>query len=273
MTDISLANPYFKELADEHRTWLKSFDARHLANWEKLLNGDAEPAFCEVAVRRLLESFGVTVSPNEDLKTNGGGPDFRCEKNGAHFYVEVTCVLRDKFTERTGVSEIIPEEPVASSFDGFAMTEAIMRECSGKAKQCGGMDAPTIVAVGTFHVLAPTFFSYKPLVSSILTGKPQLVWNIDVRTGMEAGESQHLTHLENAAFLKPDNGQQIGFARSSISGLLLCGLSSSRCLGILHPNPARPFDAKNMPNVEFANVQLDQASQRMQITWLNGGDE
>ncbi|HBI45152.1 MAG TPA: hypothetical protein DDY78_20190 [Planctomycetales bacterium] len=270
MAEISLDNPYFKELADEHRTWLASFDARHRDDWERLLNGNVEAACCEVAVRRLLESFGVAVEPNEQLRADGGGPDFRCERNGTHFYTEVTCVLCATATSRTGISE---EPSGFAPFAPFGMTEAIFSECVGKAKQCRDMDAPTIVAVGTFHSFAAMTCFKKVIVSSVLTGKTQMAWNIDISTGQQAGETYQLTELKKAAFLKPDPQQEVGFARSSISGLLLCGLGVSRCLGVLHPNPARSFDPTILQSVEFGRVELDRASRQLQVRWPNGGDE
>lgn len=267
---VSLSNTYFQELANEHRDWLTSFDSRHLANWDRLLNGNVEAACCEAAVRRLLASFGVYVEPNEQLRQDGSGPDFRCEASGSHFYTEVTCVLCSTATERTGISE---EPSGFAPFAPFGMTEAIFSECVGKAKQCRDMDGPTLVAVGTFHGFAAMACFQKVIVSSVLTGKTKMAWDINISTGQQAGETYQLTELEKAAFLKPDTQQEVGFARSSISGLMLCGLGISRVLGVLHPNPARPFDPALLPNIEFGRVGLDRSSRQLHVNWPNGGDE
>ena len=269
MAEIPLDNAYLDELAEEHRTWLASFDARHLDDWDRLLNGNSEAACCEAAVRRLLESFGVEVKPNENLRADGGGPDFLCVRNGAHFYTEVTCVLRATVTARIG----IPKGPRGfAPFDPFGVTEAIFWECVSKPKQCRDTDAPVIVAVGTFQSFAAMTCFKKAIVSSVLTGKTKITWNIDLSTGQQAGETSQLTDLDKAAFLKPDPDQEPAFARSSISGLLLCGLGISRCLGVLHPNPARAFDPSILQSVEFGRVELDRGSGQLHVIWPNGDD-
>lgn len=264
-----IQNRYFQKLANEHRSWLASFAEQHLANWERLLKGNVEAACCEAAVRKLLESLGIFVQPNEQLRADGGGPDFKCDANGFKFYVEVTCVLCSTATARTG----IPEEPHCGAINPFGMTEAIFSECVQKASQCRDMDAPPLVAIGTFHGFAAMACFQKVIVSSVLTGKTKIGWDIDITTGKQAGQTYQLTELEKAAFLKPDPLQEVGFARSSISGLLLCGLGISRCLGVLHPNPARPFDPALIENVEFGRVELDRASRQLRVQWPNGGDE
>lgn len=268
MVAASIQNPYFQELANEHRAWLASFAKQHLANWERVLIGNIEAACCEAAVRRLLTSFGISVEPNEQLRPDGGGPDFQCDANGSKFYTEVTCVLCSTATARTGM----PEEPHCGSFNPFGMTEAIFSECVEKASQCRDMDAPTLVAIGTFHGFAAMSCFQKVIVSSVLTGKTKIGWKIDITTGQQAGQTYQLTELEKAAFLKPDSFQEVGFARSSISGLLLCGLGISRCLGVLHPNPARPFDPSMIANIEFGRVELDRSSRQLRVQWPNGRD-
>jgi hypothetical protein len=59
----------------------------------------------------------------------------------------------------------------------------------------------------------------------------------------------------SAAFLRPDKTQEVGFARCSISGLLLVKPGSPQILGVLHPNPARAFVPACLPAVEFGQVE------------------
>lgn len=267
MTNISLSNPYFKELADEHRIWLASFDARHQMNWNRLLKGNIEAACCEAAVRRILKNFNVVVEPNEHLRSDGSGPDFYCKVSGSPFYAEVTCILRSTATELTGISD---EPTSANWFPPFGITEAIFSKCVGKAKQCREMDAPTLVIVGTFHVNVAMTCIEKVIVSSVLTGKTRIVWNIDITTGEQSGETYQLTEFEGAAFLEPDAQHEVGFKRSSISGVVLCGLGISRCLGVLHPNPARPFDPALLSEVEFGRIDLDRSNNQLNVHWPSG---
>ena len=186
------------------------------------------------------------------------------------FYTEVTCVLRTTAMKKTDLSEksrgFAPYAPIG-------MIEAIFTECVGKAKQCRDMDAPTIVAVGTFHSFAAMSCFKKVILSSVLTGQTRMAWNIDISTGHQDEETYQLTELEKAAFLKPDPEEEVGVARASISGLLLCGLGISLYLGVLHPNPARPFDPMILKEVQFGRVEFDRASRQFHVTWPNGNDE
>jgi len=265
-----LGNPFFDQLAAEHRVWFSPFDPRYLCNWERLLNADEEAAFAEARVRAILQGYGITVEPNEDLTGASQQPDFRCFAGADKFYVEVACIPIAVATEKTG----IPDGP--HGFSPFCpLNDAIFAKCRGKAAQCKDLDAPTLLAIGTFHSFAAMSSFKKPVVNWVLTGEAEIAWDIDMRTGRQAGETYQITELHSAAFLRPDATQKVWYARSSISGLLLCGLGSEqpRVLGVLHPKPARPFDPAVLPHVEFGQVVIDRASRQLHVAWPQGGDE
>jgi len=157
------------------------------------------------------------------------------------------------------------------SIDSVAalMTEAVFSECVSKAAQCGDLDGPAVVAIGTFHTTAATIAFNRPLVDCVLTGKTALAGNIDIRTGTMAGPSYQTTAIAKAAFLKPDKTQAVGYARSSISGLLLCGLGSlpGQCVGLLHPNPERPFDKSMLPDIAFGEVEIRWTFGELRVKW------
>jgi hypothetical protein len=92
---------------------------------------------------------------------------------------------------------------------------------------------------------------------------------MNVRTGTKVGDIFLSTDLRSATFLRPDPINGIGFARSSVSGLLLCGFGilPPRVLGILHPNPARPFDRNLLSDVPFCEVAIDSASGTLSTHW------
>ena len=270
MCEIPLDTEYISDLAEEHRAWLSSYGSKHLANWDRLLKGNVEAACCEAAFRRHLISLGVIVEANEVLRANGSGPDFRCSSNGSHFYVEVTCVLRSTATQKSG---ILDGSTRWAAFDPCGMIDAIFSECANKASQCRDMDAPTIVAVGTFHTNAAMTCFKRAYVTSVLTGKSKMAWDIDTCTGQQTGDSYQVTALEKAAFLKPDLREGVGFARCSISGVLLCGLGISRCLGVLHPNPARSFDPSLLPSIDFGSVEIGRTTCQLRVHWTGGGDD
>jgi hypothetical protein len=270
---LTLSNPYWAALADEHRRWLAPFDSQHLKNWERMLRADIEAALCEAGVRHRLEELGVAVEPNERLAGACGGPDFRCVSGAGKFYIEVTCIQIATAEEKTGIKDEPKRE--FAPFNVMGMAEAVFSECVGKAAQCANLDAPALVAVGTFHSTAAMVGFEKVLVNSVLTGKTMMAWNIDISTGNQVGDTYQTTELHKAAFLRPDNTQEIGYARSSISGVLLCGLGTlpGQCLGVLHPNPARPFDPSALPGIEFGEVEIDRDSRQLRVHWPRGNND
>jgi hypothetical protein len=143
----------------------------------------------------------------------------------------------------------------------------------GKAKQCADTRHPTLLAVATFHYGAAVFCFDKPDISQLLTGQTRMRLNLDKQPGQEAGEAYLITELESAVFLRPDSSEPVGFVRNSISALLLCGLCTPNVIGVLHPNPARPFDPTILPQVEFGQVAIDRASRQLHIAWPQGDDE
>ena len=250
--------------------WLSAFDPRYRKNWEKLLNAEEESAFAEARVRQLLQGHGVSVEPNEDLDGSTPQPDFRCYAGGDKFYIEVACVPTAVATEKTG----IPNGPHRCS-TCRPLNDAIFAKCRGKAAQCKDLDAPALVAIGTFHRFAAMSFFDKPILNWVLTGEAKIAWEIDTRTGKQAGDTHQITELHSAAFLCPDKTLEVGYARSSISGLLLCGLPLTKrtLIGVLHPNPARPFDPAILPKVEFGQVAIDRASRQLHVAWPKGDYE
>ena len=270
---LSLDNPHWSELADEHRQWFDGFDPQYLANWENLLNGDVEAAMCEAAVRRRLQGFGVSVEPNEQLTGDCGGPDFRCKVGPDHFYVEVTCISIEAAERKTDIKDELKRE--CAPFNLMGMTKAIFAKCGNKAPQCANLDAPALVAVGTFHSTAAMATINKVLVGTVLTGKTSMAWNVSTQTGQQVGDTYQVTKLENAAFLRRDPVDEVGFKRSSISGVLLFGLGTlpGQCLGFLHPNPARPFDPSLLSDIEFGSVEIDRASKELHVRWPEGNED
>lgn len=262
-------NSEIQNLADEHRQWLSSFPEQHLANWERLFNTDEEAALTEAAVRRLLERNGVSVEPNEDLTGLEQRPDFRCFRDSALFYVEVTHISIAKACQTTGIDE---QNTGVSAYR--PLNNAVFEACRHKAKQCGGARGPVLLAIGTWHGFAAMVSFDKTTVSWLLTGEPKLSWRIDSVTGQQVGETHQVTELYSAAFLRPDDAQEIGFARSSIAGVLLVanGLESVKPIGVLHPNPANDFDPGLLPEIEFGRVELDRNSKQLHVRWLKEND-
>lgn len=260
-------NPFFDALAEEHRRWLSAFDPQYLKNWERLLNADEEAALAESGVRRWLTSQSVAAEPNEELTGAEQRPDFKCSSGGGTFYVEVTHIATEKATELTGLSEeanmVVNPTP---------LNRAVQAICTKKTAQCSNQDAPVLVAVGTFHGAAAVFSFSPPWPDMILTGMTTTKVIINKRT-MSAVDVRQTSELQTAAFLRFEQSNEICFARSSISGLLLCGLSLEPAwvIGVLHPNPVRPFDSTLLPDVAFGRVKIaDDQTGDLRVHWTNG---
>lgn len=266
--------PAWTELETEHRQWLSAFDSQYLRNWEKLLNADYEAALCEAAVRRLLQSHGVTVQPNEDLAGNGPTgaeqrPDFRCTGPQGEFFVEVTCLQIATVVEKTDLPH--PFQPGIAQNYG-SLNDAIFEKCRKKTKQCSKVDLPTLLAVGTFHSHASAMCFSKKFADMLLTGTTSLTWFVNKETGESVGDAFQITKLDAASFLKPGS-QSICEARTPLSGLLLCGFGflPPTVLGILHPDPVRSFDRQWLPNIQFGEVQINRATGQLCTCWPASG--
>ena len=263
------SNTWFQQLEAEHRKWLSDFNGQYLRNWERIVNQNEEAALAEARFRQLLESWNIRVEPNEDLHENSSRPDFCCHADDNKFYVEVTCITREVATAKTGR----PVVPVSGRmYVVNPSTDAVWAKCQGrKASQCSNLDAPAILAIGTFHDSVATEWD-KTAANWVLTGEQKITLGINRQTG-EVGDTYQSTELHSAAFLRPDENEEIGFARNSISGLLLCGFSLTHLpIGVLHPNPARPFDPRLLPQIEFGRVAIDKTSRKLRVDWPEGDD-
>jgi hypothetical protein len=247
---VRLRNSIFcQELGSEHRQWFSAFDPRYLRVWKNLLKYDEEAAFAEARVRHLLQGNGVVVEPNEDLETGNARPDFRCHLGINIFYVEVTCIRVG-----TAIKAGYPTSPQPDGLYWSNTREPISRKCQKKQKQCFNLDAPVLVAIGTFNSWMALDFFDKCVANQVLihlrngTGRP------DVRTGCQVAESCSTWELESTNCLNAID--DIRSRYDQMSGLLLCGLSLSdhKMIGVLNSNPVCPFDPKLLPEVEFLGV-------------------
>lgn len=263
-------NPNFDDLAAEHQAWLAPFDGQYLRNWEKLAKSDREDALIEAAIRRVLQSHGVVVEPNEDLTGTVQKPDFRCAVGDRMFCVEATCISTEKATEITGLAD-----GANGAGRPTSLVEKIERICQKKAKQCSNQDVPVLVAIGTFHAVASMFSFSPPYPDMLLTGMTTQTVTIDRETLKAVGGVKLDSELESAAFLRWKDAQGIEFARSSISGLLLVGaaIKPAFVVGLLHPNPARRFDLACLPRINFREVKVLGESGQLRLQWSAGRAE
>ncbi|MFL5330228.1 MAG: hypothetical protein ACJ8C4_15110 [Gemmataceae bacterium] len=263
--------PEQRVMVREHCRWLAGFDSRHLKSWTHLLHADPEAALCEACVRWLMEAHNHRVEPNADLDgmANSGAekrPDFKCVSRLGHFYVEATCISIAKATEMTGLAH--PYDRQSGPQNYGLLTEAVFDKAWDKSRQCASADAPTLLAVATFHKGASIHGFNRQCANELLTGRGSIRWMINTETGMAVGDAWHGTDLDYASFFKPADCS-IRHARMSISGILLCGFGCKMPLvsGVLHPKAQNPFNALQLPGIAFGEVRIEFDSGRLVPRW------
>ncbi|HUX02024.1 MAG: hypothetical protein WBD63_04305 [Phycisphaerae bacterium] len=237
---------------ENHRNWLASFGNNRLMEWERRFAADPEAAVVEACTREFLQEHVAEVKPAED--PTSGGPDFCCVQASHHFYVETTCMKEDAVTQATGLSPL-PK----GAFDFGPLTQKVLDECRNKARQCSGLDAPCLLAIGILHPAASTICFNRDFVPEVLTGDTMITMRFDAKRGQAVGKPYQTTDLHNAAFLRPltrSDDDLDHLARRSISGLLLCGFGCNpyNVNGVLHPKSVRPFDRALLPDVPFCTL-------------------
>lgn len=245
--------------------WIGRFDIRHARAWAKRYQADPEAATCEAMYWGVLTDCGVSVEPNADLDNRQKAPDFACHKDGNKFYVEVTCIRIDTATDKTSLKHI----PTGGAQNYGPLNRVIYDEVKNKTTQCANLDAPCLLAVGTFHFQASALCFQKPHVESLLTGETSIACDINLQTGHAVGDPYESTNLKSAAFVKPSNLLGVEPARQPISALLLAGfgVSPPGVLGVIHPNPVREFDHRILDRIPFCGLFMDLRNATLTTNW------
>lgn len=261
---------FFDQLIGGHRGWLKGFDKVHLDAWDNLFTKDnSEAALCEAATRQLLQELAVDVEPCP-LGGNDRTPDFKCQKGSILFYLDATCVLKDTATKRSQLDDVPHEK---ASFYSL-LTETHFRKAVEKVTQFEHVDAPCMIAIGTFHFCAGARCFDKKSAQEILTGKSGVGVQISKRTGGAVGEPYNTTSLEAAPFLEARkiicDEPLIQPVRRTVSAVLLCpfGTQPTRCLGVLHPKPYHEFDRNLLPDIEFCCLRAGWEGGDFATEWM-----
>ena len=256
-----------KNLIEEHRQWLAQFDPRHTKNWQQDFENNQDGAMCEAAFRRLLQINGLIVEPNRSLTNNIGGPDFRCKNNGQHFYIEATCIPREVASQEVWLPERLAD--ITTSRVTGDLTWAVWEAAKEKTPQCANQDAPTLLAIGTFHQSASQLCVEECLAEKILVGHTRYVVSVPKKPGPQPSKGKIMTELKSAVGLRL-NSDHIIPVRRTISGLILGGLGIDpvKIYGVLLPEPARPFDRKLLPKIPFCRLQSGYKTGPLNTKWI-----
>ncbi|HEX7447773.1 MAG TPA: hypothetical protein VF306_09525 [Pirellulales bacterium] len=257
-------------LEHRYRKWLGQFDPRYTRSWEKTFRSLPQAAMCEATFWKILTDRGVTVQPNEDLTGATKAPDFLCTKDGSKFYVEVTCILSDTTARKTSLPAALPNR-VLHPFDVWGFNKAVQAECQQKVRQCGNVNAPCLLAVGTFHSAASSCCVKKLLLSGLLTGNMSIGWAVNLRVPRNRSTIRQTATLRNAPFACAA-GSSIQPRWMPISALLLGGFGVVpwRRFGIEHPAPTRAFDIGLLPDIEFCRLAAHRTDGLLRTEWRGG---
>lgn len=256
----------YSKLIEQHRAWLEPFGDRYLSKWENLMNSQSEPAICEASTRKLLSDFCIEIKPNEDISR--GCPDFLCIKNNKRFYVEATCITREKVTKKTALDDDLE----GASYYAL-LTKTFLSELCNKTPQCSNLNKPCLVVIGTFHFRAGHCCFGKHAAEDLLTGTPQISMKFDSKQERGVGDIYETTDLRDSAFIRFHRTfeGQTECARNPISAVLLCNFKSRpvSAVGILHPNPNNSFDRNLLPKIEFGRLSGSyERTGQLSVEWI-----
>lgn len=238
-----------RQISAEHRAWLKSQNPAYLDKWDRLLGQHPDAAIHEAVVRRFFEGAGFQVFANESPNDTHAAPDFCCVANtGEKLYVEAALIE----TDRAATKSLI--EHNSTGGQAYALLTARLSCTSrNKQRQCVGLDAPAIVAVGSFHSHMPLLLG-KSKLAFLLTGQGYQLEDGTYTTGGKAFVS--------------DSGE---VECREVSALLFfrTGFERPAKYGILHPEPIHAFKPKLLPNVVFGSLCPDES----QVIWTFDQEE
>lgn len=235
-----------KEIVEAHKEHLRTSFPKHHKKFLRILKGDAEAAQAEAAVFALLKAQRLRPEPADDPGT--GGTDFlRRPTIRPPFVVEVTNLSQDSISRHSH----IPGDQFEGGGAFEMVTEALFAKVRKKAEQLADYPHARVLAVTTSHHAAVSLFDALG-AEWLLTSEPRITYPPEAPS--EA--FKETTDLASSIFFRPNDKHEIVPCRQSVSAVLLVGLYDDQCqvLGILHPEPAYPFDIGNFQEVPFVRV-------------------
>jgi hypothetical protein len=243
--------------------WIEQpqFNPLYAKQWAQRYINDWEGAMCEATFWAVLHDSGVTVEPNP--KTT---PDYVCMKGSEKFYVEVTCIQIESATRKTGLNPV-PENGRATFYQN--LNEAIRSECINKTDKCANLDAPCVVAIGTFHPHASTVAVNERFIECLHTD-PCIGFDFDPRVGQIVGEPYQLAKRRKSIFTQLFDVGGVTPVRRPISALLVGGLGCEppRIFGLLNPAPAREFDPQLLERIPFCVERTNFLKAGVSVEWI-----
>lgn len=244
------------DLLDEYKDFLDGTD--RFESFERLCCAEPEAARSEAVAYSFFKRNGCEIQVEET--PNEGGVDFRIQAESTDFVVEVTSILRETYTEHSG----IPERIISGrgySVDPYRIPHLIRSEVSSKARQMSGYDCPRILVITCEHPEYADFLDEKEAFGPavLLTSPPKI----------EIPSGNNVTDLADSLFFRFQN-DRIVFCRESISAVLLFYISKyyvqTTCL--LHPQPVYNFLVDFLPSVPFVEVLISGTEDYTETRWI-----
>ena len=239
-----------EEVVDAFKNFLEIKHPSHYQTFLQRLTSKPESARAEAVLFSILRVKSLAPLVSED--PSSGGIDFLGHKNGESvFFLEVTSLGASTAADVSGIPETLPESPSPTWFK--TLTKRLRRRASGKTVQLSGKDLPCILAITTEHSAGEALLGTRA-AEDVLTGDPKIAIPIG------DGESQPslITELEESVvFRKNPSGDGIQTCRRNIAAILLVQIYLQECrtVGILHPDPLKPFSIDLLPSVPFVRLR------------------
>ena len=232
------------DLLDEYKDFLDG--TNRFESFKKLCCAEPEAARSEAVAYSFFKwhhGYDIQVEETPDE----GGVDFRIQAESTDFVVEVTSILRETYTEHSGMPEIILDRVRCVS--PYKVPHLIRSEVSSKAKQMSGYDCPRILVITCEHPEYQYFLNKQNALGpeALLTSPPKI--SIPSR--------KNVSGLKDSLFFRFQN-DRIVFCRESISAVLLFHISKNhvQTTGLLHPKPVHNFSVDLLPSVPFVKVLI-----------------
>ena len=247
------------EIVQAYSVFLEVHYPDHLRAFRLRTASELNAASAEAVIFSWLRWHSLSPAPAD--APGLGGPDFLCSPPlGAPFLLEVTSLNPDAVSQRSGW----PEE-LSDRAHSFAMiTPQLWSKAKNKAAQLGGHEVARILAVCLTHVGAGALLSTLA-AEWLMTSEPKL----SVPVGGSKMAIREVTDLSKSAFLAVRDGNIIA-VRKSISAVLLVAIweHEIHSVGILHPEPAVPFDYRCLIELPFLRLEWPVGEGILKTEWV-----
>lgn len=260
------------EIVDSYWVFLaRNHYEAHLERFKQRLKSDQKAAEAEAVVFCLLWSAKVRPDIFEDPGT--GGPDFCCSPHSEDkFLVEVTSLE----SMAVSLKSKLPQKLTGAGSGAYRLITDKLRAVAGsKTKQVANYALPRVLAITCAYDFAGLLMdrgAARVLMTSAST--------YSVPIGERSLPPSVTTDLRDAAFCRLDKSNASNWAvipcRQSISAILLIQIypSYTRTVGLLHPEPAIPFNPHLLPQVPYVRFkQWPFVEGSVATEWILGNDQ